>query len=105
MKRFPLIAALLLAVLGGIYFGLFSCGGYAWHKPAFFAALAAATLTALLVPLQRTRPVANRFGTVVAIGVAFLLTQAIAAPFYPAPPTSWAEFMRIFLHTLEQGPC
>jgi hypothetical protein len=105
VNRLPLIAALLLAVLGGVYFGLFSCGGYAWHKPAFFVALVATTLAALLVPLQRPRPVASRLGIVVAVGVAFLLTQAIAAPFYPAPPASWGDFMRVFLHTLEQGPC
>ncbi len=34
------MGALFLGVLGGIFFGLFSCGGYVWHKRLFYAVFA-----------------------------------------------------------------
>jgi hypothetical protein len=105
LKRAPLIAAITLAGLGGIYFGLFSCGGYVWHRQLFFGFLGALTLVALIFPWRRTSPICGRIGVVAAIGLAFFFTEALAAPFYPAPPESWSEFMRLFLYTLERGPC
>jgi hypothetical protein len=89
-----MIAALAFACLGGIYFGLFSCGGYVWHRPLYFGLLAAITLVALVVPSRRTRPILERIGVVAGISVAFFFTEALAAPFYPATPESWSEFMR-----------
>jgi len=37
VKMKPISTALpfAVAILGGIFFGQFSCGGYAWHKTLF----------------------------------------------------------------------
>lgn len=98
-------AAVLVALLGGVYFGAFSCGGYAWHKDAFLLVLAATVTAALLVPLRRERPVLSRLLVLIAIPVLFVMTQAAATPFTPAAPDSVGDFLRGFVLALERGSC
>lgn len=105
MRYLPLTLALLLAGAGGIFFGLFPCGGVSWHLSAFYAALTAATLLAILIPKQRAWPVLSRIGTVVAVIATFRTFQALAAPFYPAAPESWLQYFHMFVDALEHGPC
>lgn len=105
MRWLPTICAIFFAIFGGIYFGLFSCGGNAWHKQAFYAVLAAFTIVALVVPFSRTRPFLTRLGLVVGVESGFVLSQAVAAPFYPSAPESWSAFFRGFAWALEHGPC
>ena len=99
------VAALAVAVVGGIFLGLFSCGGYAWHKPAFLALLVACTGAALFFPASAARPLAARIGLVVLVGIGYLASQAAAAAFYPAAPASWSEFATRFASSLVHGPC
>src|SRR5262245_50097909 len=94
------VAALAVAVLGGIFLGSFSCGGYAWHKPAFLGLLAACTGAALFYPASAPRPLAARIGLVVLVGLAYLVSQAAAAAFYPAAPGSWSDFATRFASSL-----
>ena len=94
-----------LQALGGVFFGLFACGGISWHLSAFYAALTAATLLAVVVPKQRAWPVLGRIGVVVGVIAMFRLSQALAAPFYPAPPESWSQFSHMFVSALKHGPC
>src|SRR5206468_12117791 len=101
----PTLVALLLAILGGVYFSLFSCGGYVWHRHVFFGALGAAVLVAMFIPIFPNKPVLGRLAGALGVSVAFVLSQAIAAPFYPAPPESWSKFISLFLYALERGPC
>lgn len=105
MKRVSLIAALILAALGGIYFGLFSCGGYAAHRQIVCGLLAVATLIAVILPLQRASPVVSRVGVIAGVAATFIFCEALAAPFYLSQPESLSEFMRVFLSTIGRGPC
>ena len=105
MRWLPSICAVFFAIIGGIYFGLFSCGGYAWHQQVFFAALAVCTFVALVVPLSRARPYLTRLGLVIGVGCGFVLSQAVAAPFYPAAPESWSAYFGAFARALVHGPC
>lgn len=105
MRWLPIAGAVAIAVLGGVFFGLFSCGGYAWHKEAFFWLLVAAVAIATLFPLQRGLPVLWRVVIVLGVPVLFLAVRAATAPFYPVPPTSWSEFLQVFISTFEHGPC
>lgn len=101
----PTAIAFVVAALGGLHSVLFSCGGYVWHRHAFWAALFLITLVALLLPLRRRRPLASRTALVLGVPATYLLLEALAAPFYPGPPASWSEFLSVFLMTLERGPC
>jgi hypothetical protein len=105
VRHLSVALAFLLAGLGGIFFGLFSCGGIGWHRSAFYVILTAATLVAMLQPRQRAWPVLSRIATAVGVVATFQFFQALAAPFYPAPPESWSQFFHIFISTLERGPC
>jgi hypothetical protein len=98
-------SALLVAVIGGVFFGLSSCGGYAWHKRAFFCALAALTLAALWFPVSVSRPLVARAGLIVVVCLGFFVVEAIAGAFYPGPPNSWSQFWAEFRLNLAHGPC
>lgn len=105
MRQVPTIFAIFVAIFGGIYFGLFSCGGYVWHKQAFLAVLVACTSLALVVPLSRTSPYLTRLGLVFGVVCGFVVSRAMAAPFYPAVPESWSAFFGAFARALVHGPC
>lgn len=105
MRWLPTACAVSVAVLGGVFLGLFSCGGYAWHKEALFWLLVGAIAIAALVPLHRKRPVLSRVAVVLGVPALFLTVQAATAPLYPALPASWSEFSRVFMSTLEHSPC
>lgn len=105
MRWLPTISAFLLAISGGIYFGLFSCGGHEWHKQVFLAVLAVCTIAALVVPLSRSRPYLARLGLILGVGAGFIVSQSVATPFYPAAPESWPAFFRAFALALQNGPC
>jgi hypothetical protein len=105
MRQLATISAFTLAFIGGLYFGLFPCGGYAWHKEAFEWTLGIVTVVAVVWPLRRRWPVLSRIGILLGVPVVFIMVRAAAAPFYPSAPESWEAFFRVFLSTLERGPC
>jgi hypothetical protein len=97
--------SLLVAVLGGIFFGLFSCGGHSWHGTAFFALLGICTAAALYFPVSPGRPLAARVGLVLLIFFGYLTSRAAAAAFYPSAPESWSEFSSRFAASWFHGSC
>ena len=99
------IAAVVFAVLGGSFFGLSSCGGYAWYKTAFMSVLATLTFTALWFPVSVSRPHLARAGIIVFVCLGYIIVEAIASTFYPGPPESWSEFWAGFRISLAHGPC
>lgn len=101
----PVIAAFALALSGGCYFGLFSCGGDAWHEEAFFCVLVALVVVALMSSREHRRPLLSRLFVLLGVPAVFAIAEAAAAPFYPAAPGSWQEFSRGFLSAFERGPC
>ena len=97
--------ALLVAILGGIFFGLFSCGGYSWHRTAFYAFLGICTATALCFPASPGRPLMARIGLVLLIFLGYFTSRAVAAAFYPSAPGSWSEFFSRFASSWFYGAC
>ena len=79
-------AALLVAALAGIWRGVGSCGGYAWHGQVAVATVAILSASVLLLPRIPRLPLSRR--TFLAIGVAatFVAFRALAVPFYPSAP-------------------
>ena len=104
-RAVPTAAAVVVALAGGAYFGLASCGGYSWHRHAFLAGLSALVGIALLVPWSRSRPWMSRVAVMIGVVAAYVLSEATAAPFYPAAPETWASFSTTFVRTLVYGPC
>jgi hypothetical protein len=91
-----------VAVLGGVFFGLFSCGGYVWHWTAFRWLLGVSCILALAAPSTLSWP--RRAGLIALVIPVYLIAEALAAPFYPDTPSSVGEFLHRFVQTLETGP-
>lgn len=98
-------ACCLTALAGAFYFGLASCGNYAWHKTAFRGWVGMLYVLALMLPGRwRVRPGARvRF----ALGLpsSYVLLESAIAPFYPGVPDSIADYLVLFVTALEFGPC
>ena len=94
----------LIACFGGIWFGLFSCGGYAWHTQLMCWLLA--SLAAIIVALSPWTWSATWRRLVLAIGlfVVFYLSQAMTAPFYLGAD-SLQDYVQQVWTTLASGPC
>jgi hypothetical protein len=99
------VTALVVAAIGGIFFGLFSCGGYSWHHELFMAIVVPVTLIAILAPGTILRSWQRRVIFPFALIITYVLFQAASAPFYPATPDSVTQYFKESLRTLEFGPC
>ena len=98
------IASFATAVAGGLYFGLFSCGGPHWYWRVF-EALAAVVLAATLSvwPPGRYRLVKS-VGFVVVLVATFVIVQATIAPLPWVTPTSRAYWRQVLV-SIQKGPC
>jgi hypothetical protein len=97
--------SLLVAALGGVYFGLFSCGGFAWHKPAFFAVLVSMCAYAALRPSTLLPSTRSRAGFVVCVPAVYIILASASSAFYPSAPRSLDKFTALFLNALLLGAC
>jgi hypothetical protein len=92
-------------VLGAFYFGIASCGGYAWHKEAFRGASVALYFAALACPSTLLPSMARKLAFAIGLPLLFVIIESATAPLYPGPPSSFAEYGSFFLRALEFGPC
>jgi hypothetical protein len=95
----------LFVVLGAFYFGIASCGGYAWHKEAFRGASIALYIAALACPSTLLPSMVRKLAFAIGLPLLFVLAESATAPLYPGPPNSFAEYGAIFLRALEFEPC
>lgn len=105
IENIATVAALLIAALGGIYFGLFSCGGYVWHHELFMLITVLITLAAVLTPGKLLCSWQRRVTFPFAVLITYVLMESLSAPFYPAPPESMVGYFKQFVYALEYGPC
>ncbi len=92
MRRTIPVVAVALAVLGGAYFGLFSCGGYRGEREAFSAGLLGCLTLTSVFPPRALFPKARRVAFVAGVLTTFLIFRAALASCYPALPASWTAF-------------
>jgi hypothetical protein len=97
--------ALFVAVEGGAFFGQFSCGGYAIVRDVFSLFFLVVSLAASFFGRGFLTSVPRRMGFFFGAQILFVVVQAISSPFYPAPPESLAEYVRLFVSGLTNGPC
>jgi hypothetical protein len=100
-----LVLSILLAIGGGVFFGLFSCGGYRWHSQAFIAVFSFSLLA--LITFQPAMPKDRAIRVILGAGAValFFVVRAGASAFYPDAPGSWGEFFERFYLGLLYGPC
>jgi hypothetical protein len=96
--------AFLLAILGGLWFGLVSCGGYVWHKHLMQWTLAGLVLAFLLWPRSHSPNLARRALLSLAVVASFFVARALAAPFYPAF-AGFGDYFQLVWLALFTGPC
>ena len=94
-----------IVFLGAVFFGLASCGGYAWHKEAFRVSATVTVVLAVVVPSLLLRTIVRKAMFLAAVVIGFHVVEAAVAPFYPGPPESMSEYGALFLQSLEFGPC
>lgn len=99
------IIAIAFACVGGVFFGLFSCGGYLWHGQLYWALAALFIVFALLSAGSLLGTWPRRIAFPFAFALIFIFCQSVAAPFYPTAPSSITEFSHNFLTTLKYGSC
>lgn len=105
LAPFVVAFALLFSFLGGICFGLYSCGGYVWSGEICWVASALLLGFSLIVSKRILHSWLRRVGFVVSYLCIFTLSQAAAMPLYPLAPESFAEYRHRFVLALEYGPC
>lgn len=96
--------AFLVAVLGGIWRGVASCGGYVWHSQAMAAALVVTALSLVLFASPHAPSFPRRAFLAVAVIGTFFAVRAMSAPFYPAFP-GFGDYFRQAGLALSTGPC
>jgi hypothetical protein len=93
----------LISILGGIWFGLFSCGGYVLHKQVMFWSLVAmAIMTMAILPFDK---IWHRIALALGLFITFHICRALAAPFYISDFDSFSGYISQVLYALENGPC
>ena len=100
-----ILSLIIIAVVCGIYFGLFSCGGYIWYKQIFTVFFICFVIFVLFIPSARAYKLWKRIFFAVSVFIVFLLSQSVASAFYPNAPGSWAEFFQSFIQRMVHGPC
>ena len=94
----------LIACLGGIWFGLFSCGGYAWHKQLMHWSLVGLAAIVVAFPPWTWPATWRRLLLVLGLFVVFYLSLAMTAPFYLGI-NSLQAYVQQFYTAISYGPC
>ncbi|MEG4208359.1 hypothetical protein QUA20_31330 [Microcoleus sp. Pol7_A1] len=105
-RSFQVLVSLgyLAAIGSGVFLGLVWCGGYVWHEQLAFWTLAAFAAAILTLPPYWTPRIRYRILLAALLPVLFLLSQALASPFYLGFGTA-SEYFAGVVHALRYGPC
>ena len=100
-----LVGTAIFSIAGGVYFGLFSCGGYVWHRQLFNSVFLVLLFAIIALPPRNSKTVRFKFTAVIVIVLCFVVVRAAASTFYPAAPESIGEFLGDFVLGVKHGPC
>ena len=98
-------ASLAACVLGGVFLGLFSCGGYAWQRSLVEVMGVVLVFLALFWPVSFLKPWWRRLLYPPAMFLLFRLTQGIASCFYPSLAPTWGGVWHDLIVGIWEGPC
>lgn len=97
--------ACVWVALGASYFGLYSCGSHGWKHDAFRHASWVLTFAAVVLPGHVLGNWPRRLLFPIALWAAYVLLESAVAPFYPAAPLTWREYVETFWSAMQHGPC
>ena len=107
-NRLPIIllsALILLVVSGAAFLGLFSCGGYVWHRQAIYSVIVGAVVLCTLKPAGLFAGKFRRLLIPVFAAILFVAVRGAASAFYPAYPDSLTSFLKLMWAGIIHGPC
>jgi hypothetical protein len=93
-----------VCLFGGVYLGLYSCGGVRWHRDLVVGLSVVLGIGACLWPADFWRPWRRRLLLPPAMFLVFSFAQGAAATFY-APPHTWRQGLHEFAVSAWYGPC
>jgi hypothetical protein len=96
--------AIIVAGTGGAFFGLFSCGGYIWHRYLFDLLVAVSTLCALVLWRPASGRVWKGVALVLGLVATYHIVEAAVAPIYWGVATP-SEYLRSAVEAFQSGPC
>jgi hypothetical protein len=99
------VASLIACGCMGIYFGLFSCGNYAWKKELAERVSLILVLLAFLWPTTFLRPWWRRLLFPPTMFLFFRLVQGVASCFYPSLSDTWHGLWQDLIFGIREGPC
>jgi hypothetical protein len=76
-----------------------------WQREAFRGVSIALYVAALACPSSLLPSLVRKMAFAIGLPLLFVLVESAAAPFYPGPPNSLAEYGALFFRALEFGPC
>jgi hypothetical protein len=105
-KNFLAASGYTFAVLSGVFLGISSCGGYAWHTVAAQAALAGFALLIAFFPPTRASSAIWRVAFGLGVFVAWYFARALALPLdLDSEVHSLSDYFSLVWMGLELGPC
>jgi hypothetical protein len=98
-------ASLVACVLGGVFYGLFSCGGYVWHRQFIEQTGITLVFLALFWPPKFLIPWWRRLLYPPTMFLLFRLVQGVVFCFYPSLAPTWREVWQALVFGMWEGPC
>jgi len=99
------ITTVIFICISGVFFGLFSCGGYIWHSQLFYVVVTVLLLITLAYPASFIDKWYKKLVFIFLLPVIYLVFEASSGAFYPSSPNSFIEFMQLFWRGLVYGVC
>jgi hypothetical protein len=100
-----IIGALSFSGTLGVFNGLYPCPRYSWEIWLNFAVLATLSLIPMFFATRVLTSWSHRILFPVGILFVTMIFGSLAAPFYPATPPSFSDYMQSFEMALRYGPC
>ena len=88
MKNLIALFIVTWALLGGIYFGLFSCGGYVWHRQLFWIIFLGLTLLVIFFSPNYLNAIWKKVLFIIAVAFIYNLSFSITHPLSSASDKS-----------------
>jgi hypothetical protein len=104
LRRILVSVLFSVCLSGGVYLGLYSCGGVMWHRDLIAGAGLVLVVAACVWPADFWRPWRRRLLLPLAMFLVFSVARGAAATFY-APPPTWSQALREFAVNVWVGPC
>jgi hypothetical protein len=104
LRRILLSLLFSVCLSGGVYLGLYSCGGVMWHRDLIVGLGRVLGVAVCAWPPDFWRPWRRRLLLPPAMFLVFSLAQGAAFTFY-APPPTWSQGLHEFVVNAWDGPC